>query len=83
MVSWIRADRQDAVASASWRLRSADAPVASTAPFLTASPTLTVTSLTVHVAVPASPVSAPDRWAVVPKARPYVVAAATLPVAAT
>ena len=70
MVSWIRADRHDAVASVSWRARSADDPVASTVPCLTASPTLAVTSLTVHVAVPASLAAASDRCGVVPKARP-------------
>ena len=83
MVSWIRAERHEAVASWTCRLRSAEAPVARTSPRLTASPTLAVTSLTVQVAVPASPVAAPERCAVVPNARPYVSAAATLPVAAT
>ena len=51
-------------------LRSVVSAVARTAPFLTVSPTLTLTSVTVQVAVPARCAVAPARWAGEPKATP-------------
>ncbi len=80
--SWILAVSTAVFAVASWRLRSVVSAVARTSPFLTVSPTATLRSVTVQVVEPAG-VSAPARWAGVPKARPYEALVATVPVAAT
>jgi hypothetical protein len=80
--SWILAVSTAVFAAASWRLRSAVSAVARTAPFLTASPTATFRSLTVHVVEPAA-AGELARWAGVPKASPYEELVATVPVAAT
>ena len=84
--SWILELLTDAAASVSWRLRSVVSAVARTAPFLTVSPTLTLSVETRHVVEPElEPVAAvaPARWAGAPNETPYDALEATLPVAAT
>src|SRR5712691_8223130 len=88
--SWSPVDWRLAVAAVSCALRSVVSPTARAAPFLTVSPALTATDLTsqvvddpvadeVEAAVVEVPVSC---WAAVPKASPYRVEAAIVPVAA-
>ena len=71
-------------ASVTCFFRSDVSAVASTWPFLTASPTLTLTSVAVHVVDPLEAAAVVlARCAGEPNARPYEALDATLPVAAT
>ncbi len=81
--SWRRAERSDASALSSWCWRSSVDAFARTSPFLTAVPTLALTSVTVHVPDPAAGLESVVRTGAAPKPRSYAVVEAIVPVAAT